>query len=66
MKVTLIALIEIEAEGPFDEAQLIRDFDGYMGECIGLPHGNVWSHKTGEDLGEIQLVSFDLYEHVTI
>ena len=65
MKLTIIRKITIETDAKTSAKQLIDDFDGYMAEAIGSPHGNVFSHETGEDLGEINLVNFDKLENLS-
>lgn len=61
MKTTVTAIIELETDAPdTDAATLAEDFEAYMIECIGSPHGNIFNPDTGEDKGEIEVNSFDL------
>ena len=46
------------------EEQLAYEFGVYMEESSEYPHGNIFSHKTGEDMGEINIRSFDLVSGV--
>ena len=55
MLATITAKFRIETDGDVPREQLVQDFQTYLEETQEFPHGNVFSHTTGQDLGEINI-----------
>ena len=62
MRTTITVEIELQTDADCDAETLAEDFEAYSIEMMEFPHGNIWDAKYAKDLGEINVVKFNIVE----